>query len=245
MPKIAIDYSKTIIYKLVCNDLTITDLYVGHTTSFTKRKGKHKSNCNNENSKEYNYKVYQTIRANGGWDNWNMVQVEEHCCNNRREAEARERYWYEQLKANLNINYPARTKKEHYEENKEKTKEQHKEYYEENKEKLKEQHKEYYEENKEKILENSKEYYEDNKEKILEYQKKYADANKDKISKQQKEYNELNKERIKEYHKKWYEENKERKKEYQKKYEEENKENIKEYKKQYFQAKKLNPPQSL
>ena len=31
MPKKIIDYSKTIIYKIVCNDLTITEVYVGHT----------------------------------------------------------------------------------------------------------------------------------------------------------------------------------------------------------------------
>jgi len=35
MPKTEIDYSSTIIYKLVCNDLNITDNYVGHTTNFS------------------------------------------------------------------------------------------------------------------------------------------------------------------------------------------------------------------
>ena len=49
MPKKIIDYSKTIIYKIVCNDLNITDLYIGHTTNFIKRKATHKSNCNNIN----------------------------------------------------------------------------------------------------------------------------------------------------------------------------------------------------
>jgi hypothetical protein len=41
MPKKNINFSKTIIYKIVCNDLTITDVYVGHTTNFIKRKAKH------------------------------------------------------------------------------------------------------------------------------------------------------------------------------------------------------------
>ena len=48
MPKKEIDYSKTIIYKIVCNDLNIKDCYIGSTTSFTKRKNRHKSNCNNK-----------------------------------------------------------------------------------------------------------------------------------------------------------------------------------------------------
>ena len=36
------------IYKIVCNDLSITDCYVGHTTDFVKRKCNHKIICNNE-----------------------------------------------------------------------------------------------------------------------------------------------------------------------------------------------------
>jgi hypothetical protein len=38
MPKTIIDYSKCVMYKIVCNDLEITDIYVGHTTNFTRRK---------------------------------------------------------------------------------------------------------------------------------------------------------------------------------------------------------------
>ena len=34
MPKSNCDYSRTVIYKIVCNDLSITDCYVGHTTEF-------------------------------------------------------------------------------------------------------------------------------------------------------------------------------------------------------------------
>ncbi len=48
MPKTKIDYSKTIIYRIVCKDLSITECYVGHTTNFTKRKCQHKNDCNNE-----------------------------------------------------------------------------------------------------------------------------------------------------------------------------------------------------
>jgi len=108
MPRKEIDYSKTIIYKIVCNDLNISDVYVGHTTDFIRRKRGHKSNCNNPNDKRYNFKVYQIIKANGGWDNWTMVEIEKFPCKDGNEAAARERYWYEQLNANLNKQVPNR-----------------------------------------------------------------------------------------------------------------------------------------
>ena len=54
MPRTAVDYSKTIIYKIVCNDLNVKDIYVGSTTDFTKRKNKHKSCCDTNSF----YKIY-------------------------------------------------------------------------------------------------------------------------------------------------------------------------------------------
>ena len=74
MPKTNRDYSKIVIYKIVCNDLNITDCYVGHTTEFTKRKWSHKGDCNNDKSKSYNSLIYTFIRNNGGWNNWTMLK---------------------------------------------------------------------------------------------------------------------------------------------------------------------------
>jgi hypothetical protein len=48
MPRLPIDYSKTIIYKIVCNDLSITGCYVGHSTDFTRRKQQNEFSCNDE-----------------------------------------------------------------------------------------------------------------------------------------------------------------------------------------------------
>jgi hypothetical protein len=62
-------------YKLVCKDITITDLYVGTTTDFKSRKNPHKSDCNNGKGENYNLKVYTFIRDNGGWENWDMVMI--------------------------------------------------------------------------------------------------------------------------------------------------------------------------
>ena len=52
------------------------EIYIGSTTDFTRRKNSHKNNCNNEKRKDYNAKKYQYIRVNGGWNEWNMVEIE-------------------------------------------------------------------------------------------------------------------------------------------------------------------------
>ena len=101
MPKQNVDYSRTVIYKIVCNDLTITDLYVGSTTDFTRRKTHHKSA-----SKTKGLKIYTAIRDKGGFDNWSMIEIEKFPCADGNEARSRERYWYETLNATLNMNRP-------------------------------------------------------------------------------------------------------------------------------------------
>jgi hypothetical protein len=126
MPKKPIDYSKTIIYKIVCKDLNIKDCYVGHTTNWVKRKSRHKENCN-----KLNTKIYKFIRENGNWENWEMIEVKKYPCNDKREAESEERKIYEELNAGLNNNRPFITEDERKEYNKKKNKK----YYQKNKEK--------------------------------------------------------------------------------------------------------------
>ena len=101
MPRKQIDYSKTHFYKIVCKDISITDCYVGHTTDFTKRKNHHKRNCYNQKSKNFTNYVYQFIRENGGWDNFDMVIVKIQECENSLEARRIEREFVEQLQATL------------------------------------------------------------------------------------------------------------------------------------------------
>ena len=60
---IMVNYNNSIIYKLCCKDTNITDIYVGSTTNFYRRKQDHKQQCNNTNSKEYNKNAYQFIRG--------------------------------------------------------------------------------------------------------------------------------------------------------------------------------------
>jgi len=197
------DYSKTLIYKLCCKNLDVKDIYVGSTCNFTKRKYTHKSTCNNINDQNYNRKVYKFIRENGGFENWDMIMVEEYPCENKMQKLQRERYWYEELKANLNIQNPKRSQKEYRLNNSEKIKDQKKEYYQNNLEKYKEQRKEYYKNNSEKIKEQKKEYTLNNVEKIKEQRKEYRLNNAEKIKEQKKKYRLNNAEKIKEQKKKY------------------------------------------
>ena len=144
MPKKIIDYSNTIIYKLCCKDPGITEVYVGHTTNFTKRKQQHKTSCNNENIKGYNYYVYQFIRDHGGWDNWGMVEIEKISCTDSTDYMKEHYECYKDKRKEYNKEYH----KEYYECNKDQRTEYNKEYYKRNNDRLKERRKEYYEQHK-------------------------------------------------------------------------------------------------
>lgn len=133
MPKTPIDYSKTIIYRIVCKDPTIKECYVGSTTDFTRRKSNHKTFYNNPNFKDYNMNVYQFIRNNGGWDNFDMIEVEKYNAVDKLSQSKRERYWLEFYKATLNTYIPSRTEFERNTDNTEYLIEYRKKYYEENK----------------------------------------------------------------------------------------------------------------
>jgi len=152
MPLKPIDYSNTVFYRIVCNDLNIKDCYIGHTTNFIKRKQSHKKCCNIETNKCFNLKVYKFIRENGGWINWSMIMIEQISCENFNEACKIERKFLEEYNATLNINIPYRTQEEY--------KEYKKQYGEINKEKIIEQNKDWKKNNINKIIEQTKIYRE-------------------------------------------------------------------------------------
>ena len=185
MPKQPINYQNCVIYKLEhTEDESL--LYVGHTTNFMKRKDCHKRNCNEVKQKAYNYKVYQMMRENGGWDNFKMIEIEKYPCNDKREAEKREDLFMKELKSNMNSIRSFLTeqeKKEYYENNKEQILKYQKKYSQENKEKIKDYLQKYSQGNKDKIRKT----IEKNKEKRAEYKKKYYEENKEKLSEIYKE----------------------------------------------------------
>jgi len=178
MPLTPVDYSKTVIYKIQHNE-DETLLYVGSTTDFTRRKSKHKSDCNNINGKSYNYKVYQMIRDNGGWEAFNMIEIEKYPCNDKREAEKRENEIMIELKANMNMrkSYCGYNTTQEYKQ------QYQQEYRIDNKETIQKNKKKYYNDNKETI----KQYNIDNKNKIQDYQQQYRIDNKETIITKKKE----------------------------------------------------------
>ena len=62
MPKVAHDFSKEMIFYIIkCIDLEKTEIYVGSTFSFVRRKYEHKSNSTNPKSRGYHFKQYVYI----------------------------------------------------------------------------------------------------------------------------------------------------------------------------------------
>jgi len=102
MPKVKIDYSNTIFYKIYCKDPSVKELYIGHTTNFVQRKHAHKQGCINTKHANYNCKVYKIIRDNMGWDNWTMEIIAFHNCEDLYSAKKQEQHYFEEYKATLN-----------------------------------------------------------------------------------------------------------------------------------------------
>jgi exonuclease VII large subunit len=169
--------SKTgLIYKLVCNDIDVKECYVGSTINLTRRKCHHKHRCNDKNNKAYHLYVYQFIRENGGFENWDMIQVEQYNFNTRNELHSKERYWVEQLQATLNSCIPARTGEEYRKQNRAKINERMKIYNKNNSQIINEKHKRYYENNKQQLSGKNKKYYENNRDTINESRRQLMDC---------------------------------------------------------------------
>ena len=167
------DYSNTHFYKIVCKDLQIGKCYVGHTTNFTKRKNTHKNNCNNISNKNSNAYLYQFMREDGGFNNFEMVLLETLDCNSRLEALRKERQYIEELNATLNqirphatdddrtqqaLDYNQRKRQDRID-NPDKYKEQDKQKYQNNKEVICQKAKERYTKKKDEIKAQKQEYY--------------------------------------------------------------------------------------
>jgi len=192
MPKNEINYEKTIIYKIQSQDHPEL-IYIGHTTDFTRRKCQHRLLSISETSKKSHLKVYKMIRDNGGWEMFNMVQIKEFSCSNRREAVSEEDKCMTEFKATLNTfrSFSELTPEEYAVQyratHKEEKQSVDRQYREANRESIKAHKKEYREANSEKIKAHRQEYIENNKEKIKAQQKEYYQKNRIKIIQQQKE----------------------------------------------------------
>ncbi len=136
-------------YKITCKDDEIDVCYVGSTSNWKQRNISHKSSCYNPNVKDYNSKKYQTIRENGGWDNFKMVEIGFRENLTLREAHKIEEEYRVEHRAKLNgvkcyvsvedsKKRDLENKKKYYKENSEEILQHKQEYYKENQQKLKE-----------------------------------------------------------------------------------------------------------
>ena len=112
MPVKVLNYKNGQIYKISRKDGNTDHEYYGSTCSLIKRRCAHKSICANTKSIKYNLKVYKHIRANGGWENWNVYWIEDFPCLSKKELLARERHFVETKKPTLNSLMPGRSHKE-------------------------------------------------------------------------------------------------------------------------------------
>ena len=106
-------------YKIVCLDNSVDLSYVGSTADFNKRKSDHKQNCNVEKRPAHNYKVYKTIRENGGWSNFKIIEIAKQDQLTLRQAEFIEEQYRKELNAEMNDRRCFRTEEERKEQCKE------------------------------------------------------------------------------------------------------------------------------
>ena len=166
-----VNYQNGKIYKLVNN--VDDEIYVGSTCNpLYKRKGSHKSSA----KIHPNIKVYNHLNE-VGWENVEIVLIENFSCDLKDELHRRERYWIDTLKPSLNKVIPTRTNQEykqipevknnnriwmnenytHKPENKQRKKNYDAEYNKANKEVISQKKKEYRKANKELISQKKKE----------------------------------------------------------------------------------------
>lgn len=94
---------KYYIYKLVCKDQSIEDIYIGATKDIKKRIREHRAESHLENRDAFHLKKYTMIRNCGGFENWDLEIIEEMNCNDRKYVLDREHNYIQNLKPKLNI----------------------------------------------------------------------------------------------------------------------------------------------
>tara|TARA_R110000868_G_scaffold19572_3_gene84257 strand:- start:2888 stop:3391 length:504 start_codon:yes stop_codon:yes gene_type:complete len=85
------------IYIIKCNDPLIKYSYVGSTKNFTRRMLEHKCNSKNNNAKLYDF-----IRNNGTFDNWNMTIIDTLITDNTLDVRLKEQEHIIQQTSKLN-----------------------------------------------------------------------------------------------------------------------------------------------
>ena len=110
-----VNYKNAVIYKIYNNENNSL-CYIGSTCNFRARKSEHKSICYNKKRKQYNSKIYQMIRDNGGWEAFTCVIIEEYPCESKVQLCMRENEYMIEYKVNMNVlrAYTSREEKKQY-----------------------------------------------------------------------------------------------------------------------------------
>ena len=155
------DFTNSIIYHIRHMESKEV-VYVGSTTNFSNRKGKHKYLWNKEGN-HFKIPIYCHIRDNGGFDCFEIIPIQSLKLENKTQLLIAEQVEIDRHSTLVN-SYKAHTT---FEEKRIDNIEKCKKWWENNSEKLKK----YYQENKENINEKHKNYREANKEQIKEKRK--------------------------------------------------------------------------
>lgn len=147
-----------IVYKLHHKYLDLgNNFYIGSTVSEKDRRCTHKTACNNQNNKDYNYHVYKYIRENGGWNSWELEPIKKFENITIRELERHEQQTRDELKPNLNMRLSGLECSHLYQiDQKEYKKEYNKQYFQEHQDEILEKNKQYRREHRNEILEKQK-----------------------------------------------------------------------------------------
>ena len=196
------DYSNAVIYKITQRDGK-GEFYIGSTCDLKNRVRQHKCECTLETSRDYHRHLYEHIRANGNWINWEVQILEDFACESKEELEIRERYWIEKERPSLNENRPARAvlaggKKE-----------AERQWRKENADRMREYQRQYNLENADRIREYKRQWQEENADRLREKAKQWRKENADRIREKKRQYREENREAVRERKARYYQEHKE------------------------------------
>jgi hypothetical protein len=175
-----VNYNNGKIYKIEAINGDDGDIYIGSTTKqyLSQRMENHRAKYKQwKNHGKTNKLSCFDMFDKYGIENCYITLLEAINANSKDELHARESYY---IKNNLCINkqYPRRSRKEYYSDNKEDILNKKKDYRIKNTEKIKEYQNQYHQNNIEKLKEYNKKHYELNKEKRKEYSKKYYNEHK-------------------------------------------------------------------
>ena len=86
--------------------------YVGSTNDFKRRMRAHKNYSHSPNAPQYNYPLYKYIRANGGWEAFEMVELSIKYVENKHEQDELENNFIKMHKPELNGNRPGEARRQ-------------------------------------------------------------------------------------------------------------------------------------